>query len=155
MKKPHKQKILERIQIDNETGCWNWTGKLCNRGYGWLKETSAGKKRYLKSHRASYETWNGVIPPGMFVCHTCDNRRCVNPEHLFLGTPKENIADARAKGRLGGPQKKKRVCLNEGQAIYALMSTRSAVELAKEWGVSKSCLFGLRQRKTWRHLNVT
>lgn len=79
--------------------CWEWTGKRDGPGYGalWV----AGKTR--GAHRVSWEMHNGAIPPGMFVCHSCDNRGCVRPDHLWLGTNEDNMQDAANKGRLVRP----------------------------------------------------
>ena len=76
-------------------GCWLWQGTLLTQGYGCFK--IAGKM--YKAHRVAYTLAKGTIPPGMFVCHHCDTPRCVRPDHLFLGTSKDNSQDAVRKGR--------------------------------------------------------
>lgn len=81
-------------------GCWPWIGRLSHVGYGQIKQ----HYRTRHAHRVSYELNVGPIPEGMLVCHRCDNRQCVNPDHLWLGTFGDNNRDRNAKGRQrGGP----------------------------------------------------
>jgi len=81
--------------------CWPWTRSLSPKGYGRVRGRNA--------HRVAYELTYGPIPPGMFVCHTCDNPPCCNPAHLFLGTYLDNIADMVAKKRSRGRFSQSRV----------------------------------------------
>ena len=90
----------ENYQIDPVSGCWNWTRHLNEDGYG--KVTRDGKK--IGAHRYAWERANGRIAPGgMVVRHSCDNPKCVNPDHLHLGTQADNNADMVAKGRHRSP----------------------------------------------------
>jgi hypothetical protein len=84
-------------KVDKTDSCWLWTAGLRGKtGYGAIKING----KVVDAHRLSYELHNGDIPIGMYVCHRCDNRKCVKPEHLFLGSPKDNWKDAVDKGRI-------------------------------------------------------
>lgn len=94
---PLDKRIRDKSLIDPLTGCWNFTGSIINSGYGRI---SAGKpSKYMTAHRASWEAFKGPIPAGIQVLHHCDNKICVNPDHLFLGNQKDNMQDMLHKGR--------------------------------------------------------
>ncbi len=82
----------------SDSGCWNWTAALAGKGYGQIKIPKTRRQAY--AHRLSYQIHKGAIPAKTEVCHTCDNPKCVNPAHLFLGSRKENAQDASNKGRI-------------------------------------------------------
>lgn len=93
--------LAERFaaKVHKTDGCWLWTGATTSTGYGHL--TKGGHDgRPVKAHRLAYELANGPIPDGLEVCHHCDTPLCVRPDHLFLGTRRENLGDAMRKGRM-------------------------------------------------------
>jgi hypothetical protein len=91
---PIKSKLEERSVPIPETGCWEWIAGKDRAGYGriWAKKNRT-------AHTVSYETYVGVIPEGMHVLHNCDNPACINPDHLWLGTHDDNMADKAKKKR--------------------------------------------------------
>jgi hypothetical protein len=95
---PFHEKVKVRTIADDQTGCWVWQGACCN-GYGVLRRGPTGKPALC--HRLMYEHAYGPIPAGWVVMHTCDNPRCVNPDHLKAGTQRENVIDMHQKGRGG------------------------------------------------------
>ena len=90
LKKQYEKSIIR------DDGCWSWRKVPLNTGYATVY---AGKKNILTAHRVSWMIHKGEIPKGMQVLHKCDNRICTNPEHLFLGTQKDNVDDMIKKGR--------------------------------------------------------
>lgn len=98
MTMPLKERFFSHINKREDTGCWEWTGSDNNKGYGTI--TIQGVKK--STHRLSWELHNGPIPDNMCVCHKCDNPPCCNPDHLFLGTKKDNMHDCSEKNRAKG-----------------------------------------------------
>lgn len=89
--------ILKRVNKDGPGGCWIWLGRKCKAGYGYL---TISRKRW-RVHRIVYSLVKGEIATGMLVCHKCDNRICCNPDHMFIGTDRDNAIDCLKKNRSG------------------------------------------------------
>lgn len=123
-----------------ECGCWLWAGSFARKGYGTIS-TGNGMSPTL-AHRLSYRMHHGEIPAGLQVCHRCDTPSCVNPDHLFLGTPHENTRDAKRKGRL-------RVKLTSESARAIRDSVLTVSELSKQFCVSTTMIRYIRRGKCW------
>jgi carbonic anhydrase/acetyltransferase-like protein (isoleucine patch superfamily) len=151
-----KDKAIERlkgnVRIESGSGCWLWRGSLHANGYG---KFSIGM-RTLLAHRASYELFVGTIPSKMFVCHRCDVRSCVNPEHLFVGSHAENMLDMRQKGRahkvIGSMARNAK--LSEDDVIDIRNSDGSVKALSVLYGVSHGLISDVRHGKKWRHVKT-
>lgn len=91
-------------RVNKTSTCWLWTMGTDKDGYGKISSGKRQNRKHMRAHRVSYELYKGAVPDGMFVCHTCDNPSCVNPEHLFLGTAFDNNRDTINKGRRKNPK---------------------------------------------------
>ena len=131
-------------KVDKSGECWLWQGKPGSRGYGYIHHNN----KKILVHRFSYQSHVGDIPDGLQVCHKCDIPLCVNPEHLFVGTAKENKDDSVRKQR-----NNRKLSIIEAAAI--LIDPRDIGTIAELYGVTKSTISGIKVRRYWRHIDAT
>ncbi|HUT15273.1 MAG TPA: HNH endonuclease signature motif containing protein [Anaerolineae bacterium] len=148
-----KDRYWEKVDVRGKDECWEWVAGTNSRGYGQLQVD--GKSAY--AHRLAWELENGPIPEELCVLHRCDNRNCVNPAHLWLGTNADNSRDMVKKGRpaRGAEHAHAKLTRQEVQQIRHLYSTGEYLqrELGKRFGVSESHVSGIVNRKYWAWLN--
>lgn len=148
MKNGTASERLARLSAVEETGCVRFTGGLNSSGYGnlWVNGKTVG------AHRVAYELANGPIPKGSVLRHTCDNRYCVNPEHLVLGTHRENMEDMTKRGRQARGSQISTCVLTEEDVRFIRSSGKSGVELAQILGISPVTISRIKRRLTWQHV---
>jgi HNH endonuclease len=154
-----KAKLLGNIVKEPgplDTPCWIWTGTIGSEGYGQTPSPLFGD-RY--AHRVAYRLFVGPIPDGLYICHDCDNPVCVNPDHLYVGTAQENVADMWARGRAnptGAPGSRNgsaRLSETDVQdIIQALSEGESQQVIADERGVSSFAIRRIARGKGWTHV---
>lgn len=137
--------------VEKSDGCWNWTGRKNDKGYGRLW---CGPK-HLSAHRISWRLHHGPIPDdgthhSICVCHHCDNPACVNPAHLFLGTMADNCADRARKKRGNVPVGEAVYCAKLSAVIVKEVRTRFA---AGENAKKLSVIYGVSHKTMWRAIN--
>lgn len=154
-KRPVAERFWEKVDRSNSEGCWFWLSAL-TAGYGYF--SYEGRPRF--AHRIAWILERGPIPPGLFVCHTCDVKNCVNPAHLFLGTHQENMRDAWVKGRLvrptggihhlGGARK---ITPEQVQEIRQRRKDGELLrDLSAEYGISMSQVSRIATNNRWQGL---
>lgn len=139
--------------------CWVWTEGFNSTGYGQFnipRYLNGGKKVVRKSHQMAYELTHGKISEGQSVCHTCDNRPCCNPNHLWLGTRAENIADMVAKDRQAKGEQVGSAKLTEEeveQIIALINSGKSLGDIALMFNTSRQNVWKISKGLRWKHLH--
>jgi hypothetical protein len=155
-----KQYLMERFAPDGD--CWRWTGSISGKGYG--QAHVFGRANSIRAHRLSYLVFRGSIPAGLYVCHKCDNPSCINPDHLFVGTPRDNVMDAVRKGR----QKPKHFFgENHGcaklsektiRSIFDLKpasgTTHGAARTARRFQITTAHVQNIWKGVVWKHLHL-
>lgn len=133
---------------DSYDVCWVWNGACVSDGYG---TANVGGKQ-IRAHRLSYKTFVGEIPNGLVVRHTCDNPPCINPQHLLVGTTRDNVQDRTDRNRgsragNGGHIQPKKLSIEQAIEIYN--STGSGVLIGAKFGVSKNMVYNIRRGMSW------
>ena len=145
-------------RVDQSGDCWIYQGDKTTNGYGTVRV----RNQRTAAHRYSYEVHVGPIPDGMLVCHACDNPLCVRPDHLWLGTPADNVHDMHLKGRQakdvrryrGEAHARSKLTADAVRAIRAEYVPRKVPqrELARRYGVSQRLVLMVLKREIWRHV---
>jgi hypothetical protein len=144
-----KSTVKNGIKL-NEKGCWEWQGAKHRQGYGHL----SFRNKTTLLHRVSWIIYKGEIPDGLKVCHSCDNPSCCNPEHLFLGTQKDNIKDCAKKKRLrrGLGDNLRKLTQSQVDEIRDLSTSgKKRSEIARMFGVKVNCIRNIIKFITWKN----
>lgn len=144
------ERLLAAVEMDPNSGCWLWSKAIGAHGYGVLRVDG----KTVTAHRLSWLTHRGEIDTGLCVLHRCDVRACCSPDHLFLGTRADNMADMIAKGRdrhdVG--ERASKATISASTVLEIRSSTEGATKIAKRLGVAPDTVWAIRARRTWRHL---
>ena len=153
--RPEHERFWEKVK--RGPGCWEWQGHRRPRGYGlFARSRQGGRKQIIwDAHRFAWMIERGPIPLGMLVCHHCDNPACVRPDHLFLGTNRDNKLDSVSKGRHRwcNGEKNGRAKLTASDVAMIrrrLTAGEKQADIADAFGVSQTTVSLLHRRKTWR-----
>lgn len=150
-------RFWSKVKIGNPDECWEWQSSLDEKGYGHFQfshNNPLGRDN-PRSHRVSWVIRFGKIPENMCVCHTCDNRSCVNPDHLFLGTYEDNNKDRKEKGRSAVGENAPTAKLTEKDVVLIKkLISKGATQraIAKQFNVRHVTIGNIARGKTWRYL---
>jgi hypothetical protein len=141
-------RLMQRCARDERTGCLVWQGSKAQGGYGQITY----KKTAHRTHRLSWSAHHGEIPKGVYVCHACDNPACIAVEHLFLGTPEQNYADMRNKGRTRYNAK---LTLADVATIKnRLAAGETAIAIARDFAVRYGQILNIKLGHAWRDVKA-
>lgn len=149
--RPIEDRFWEKVTKTDT--CWLWNGAMQPNGYGQFGAQVIGMGSSALTHRVSYYLANGNLPADLCVLHTCDNRRCVNPAHLVLGTDQDNTDDMLRKGRdkVKGELHKNHK-LTDAKVLEIRQAAGMHAAIATKYGVSKALVSLIKGNKRWRHL---
>ena len=140
------ERLWQRTEVRGLFDCWEWRGCTDRKGYGRIKHGGN-----IPAHRVAWELAHGRIPSGLLVCHACDNRLCVNPAHLFLGTIADNNRDMAAKGRAARQRGEAngRARLTRDQVALIRATTGPVGRVAERYGVGETTVRDIRSGRAW------
>lgn len=147
-----KEEKLERLKnlfekrVIKQDGCWDWKNKIHHSGYATLNFNN----KSMMAHRASWILNKGDIPENKIVLHKCDNRKCSNPDHLFLGSQKDNVFDMHKKGRGRNKLDFKDIKEIKKRLRIGVPITR----IAKDFNINRSTIYVIKSGKTWKHVKI-
>lgn len=152
---PLEERFWAKVKMGSAADCWEWQASTNQWGYGWFRVGGRHGRTEL-AHRISWQLTYGSWPLEMGVLHRCDNPSCVNPGHLFLGTPRDNSADRQSKGRsargeTSGRAKLTAATVREARYLHATGHS-SVAELAQRFGVRPNAIRRAVRRETWRYV---
>lgn len=140
-------------KVDQRGACWLWKGTMTQKGYGSFF-ARLNERTYWRAHRYCWALLKGPIPSGMQICHSCDNRWCVNPEHLYVGTNQDNVNDRNQRGRTALGERARHAKLTEPQVIEIKLSDKPDALLARQYEVDQSAITKIRNGDNWKHVQV-
>lgn len=150
-------RLLARVEFDTNGGCWLWSGATSSGGYGSIRPLPC--EPAAPAHRLSYVVHKGSIPDGLHVCHACDVRACINPDHLWLGTRSDNMRDMLAKGRRTPPTVSgsyspnlKFTSADIRQMHLAKRSGATAIAIAERWNTTAAYIRFVLRGAAWPHV---
>ena len=154
-----EERFWSKVDTKDDAECWEWKASLDTSGYGNFgvpRNDGTGRFIMQRAHRVAWELLNGSLQGShQHLCHTCDNRKCVNPSHMFVGNPQLNMADCSAKGRLGDRKGENNPRSVVNDTVVRAIRADSELPLSKlmnKYGLPQTTVSDIRRGKTWSHL---